>query len=242
MADEKMNRTVSGNKYFWGSNSFPEEAMVPIFLLNAIIMTYLLKLRAGAPHSPAIEAGMSLGAVKNTILATLITIWAYYNAIGAQISVKMSKPPATPEAFNIATRTVMNDLEQMPPFFLLLWLHCAYIDSFEAGVLGLMYAVCVFLYQLAYSYYGHFTILNEFSTQPRYCILAFFTLSLATACINHGEGEFFTFNSWFNTQGSITQIAIFTVIPILNHFVYFAYPTGMLSARWNLTTNLAKKE
>ena len=72
----------------------------------------------------------------------------------------------TPDAKLLAERTALNMLEQAPVFFVTMWLHCAYVDSAQAGYLGLAYVLARLFYQLFYSFYGTFTVLVEFSTQP----------------------------------------------------------------------------
>ena len=148
----------------WGSNPFP----LPLFFLSMPFAgTVAWGLLSTSPTSaPGIDSGMSLEAVRLAVLASLAWVLVYYNGLGAQVWLKLDYGNFSSDAARIAERTALNMLEQAPVFFLTMWLHCTYVDAAQAGFLGLAYAVLRILYQLFYSYFGTFTVLVEFATQP----------------------------------------------------------------------------
>ena len=86
---------------------------------------------------------------------------------GAQVFLKLNHGNMSPDAAKLAERVALNMLEQAPVFFVCMWLHCAYVDAVQAGYLGLAYVVTRIMYQLTYSYFGTFTVIVEYATQPR---------------------------------------------------------------------------
>ena len=92
-------------------------------------------------------------------------------------------------------------LEQGPPFFVALWLHCAYVDAATAATIGAVYVVHRAIYQLTFACeacpvgsprppshapprfdaadYGTFTVACEFATQPAYLCLYYLAISTA---------------------------------------------------------------
>ena len=221
--------------------------MVPLFVVQALGFSLIPGVLFEAAGSPGIDSGMSFEAVRLTVLATVLCIWAFFNTIGAQI--KLKSAAGDENATHVGLRCMMNDLEQLPFFLVLLWLHCAYVDSMEAGQLGLIYAFYVFIYQLAYSYYGHFTILVEVSTQPRYLILTYFGFSLTAKCLGfpllHSLIAPRVLEAGFFGQSDVAQqtmkFSILFIWPIFNHFFTFAFPTAALSVQWNVKANPAVK-
>lgn len=128
---------IAGNKppksskrllpYCWGEVAFPVCALPAAWALSATLLTLV---HLSAPTSgPAIDQGMTLQAVRGTVLVTVAQLLVFYNAIGGQTSIKMVYGNLGARAENIATRTMMNTLEQQLPFLVLLWLHAAYVDA-----------------------------------------------------------------------------------------------------------------
>ena len=92
-------------------------------------------------------------------------------------------------------------LEQGPPFFVALWLHCAYVDAATAATIGAVYVAHRAIYQLTFACeaspagalhpashapprlvaadYGTFTVACEFATQPAYLCLYYLAISTA---------------------------------------------------------------
>ena len=200
-----------GNKPFcWGDNTFPSGTFPLAWSVSAGLMTVTFIY---APTSaPAIDQGMSLQAVRGTVLVTAAQLFVFYNTLGGQTYVKMlfgnrgvraSSLCHTSvlhahrslsiylrllslvqvRAETVATRSMMNTMEQMVPFLTLLWLCTAYVDAAYAASLGAVYVATRALYPLAYAYYGQFTALCELVTQPNYNVIAnlFAGLVLAAA-------------------------------------------------------------
>ena len=175
-------------KYWWGSDdSFPMKILFLAILLGGFTVGIALSMTE--PSGPAISAGVSLASVKLSVLATLVYYFVYYQAIGAQVMVRMAMGNDLPATTNTATRSLNNTLEQMPLFLVLLWLYTIYGDATIGGVLGFLYAGLTLLYLFAYASYGHFTVNCEFCTQPRYTILTFFALELLCLCFG---GSYYT--------------------------------------------------
>ena len=167
-------------KYWWGSDDvFPMPLLMVAIFAGGMVMGATVS--ATTPSGPAIATGASLASVKMTVIATVCYYFVYYQAIGAQVNVKMALGNRTEAAAHVAERTVVNTLEQMPLFLLLMWLFTLYCDANVGGALSLLYAAYTQLYQFAYASYGHFTINCEFCTQPRYAILTAWALELLFA-------------------------------------------------------------
>ena len=72
----------------WGDNPFPPSLFMGSILFAGVVGYALLTM---APTSvPGVAAGMSLHAVRETILASLAWVWVYYNGLGGQVR---SRPP-----------------------------------------------------------------------------------------------------------------------------------------------------
>lgn len=189
-------------KYFWGNDPFPMK-VIPGFLSNlpypvsmlsvpfnfplnlcmavGALLGTVLFLKGPAPTGPGVTAG-SLGGVG---LVTLGWVWCYYNTIGHQVGLKFSNAFAShPQATTVGERCMMNTLEQGIPFLVLLWMHAIFVDVSTSVSFGWFYVVMRFLYGVFYSYYGHFTMLAELSTQPNYTALAYFTFGLVDTLYN----------------------------------------------------------
>lgn len=166
----------------WGSNPFPESIFMLALLFAGAVGWALLSTAPTSP--PGIKSGMALENIRTTALACLAWVLVYYNGLGGQVFIKMTHKNFSVDAAKLAERTAINMLEQAPVFFVTLWLHCAYVNAAEAGYLGLAYVVIRIFYQLTYSLYGTFTVLVEFTTQPAYIIIYYFSFSVLGACID----------------------------------------------------------
>lgn len=72
-------------------------------------------------------------------------------------------------------RTQLNQLEQMPPFLLALWMHALFVDPTRAGQLGLLYTALRALYPFLYQ---NFPILMAVVTFPNYGIIAYLLVTV----------------------------------------------------------------
>jgi uncharacterized MAPEG superfamily protein len=75
-----------------------------------------------------------------------------------------------------ADRAQLNMLEQMPLFFVAMWLYAAFVDPVWAGYLGLLYTAIRSLY---YALYTNLTVLMAVVTYPNYAIVWYMLLSVA---------------------------------------------------------------
>ena len=142
-------------KFPWGDEPFSMKLMPVCFLFGALqiaAVLYFTTLSGPSTSSPG------------PVLVTLGWIHAYHQCLGAQVACKMGG--GNEVANTIAERSLMNTLEQGVPFLVLMWLMAAYVDAAVATNVGALYVVHRSLYPLAYTYYGEFSMLVEFVTQP----------------------------------------------------------------------------
>lgn len=79
-------------------------------------------------------------------------------------------------AFIRAERTVLNMLEQMPPFLFGLWLFSVFVDPTYGGYLGVAYIASRSLY---YSFYTKVPLLLGLVTFPNYGVILWFYVRTA---------------------------------------------------------------
>ena len=90
------------------------------------------------------------------------------------------------------------------------------------------------LYPFTYTYYGGFSILCEFITQPNY------------ACINLMAANLVAFGLAYGSLLALTGSNFFVVLGlsfvglIANFMVFWQYPVGRIAAANNLAYNAAK--
>ena len=247
----------------WGSNPFP----LPVFFFSmffAGVVSWAL-LSASPTSAPGLASGMSLETVRLPVLASLAWVLVYGNGLGAQVWIKLDYGNFSPDAAKLAERTALNMLEQAPLFFVTMWLHCAYVDAAEAGFLGLAYTVFRMLYQLFYSYFGTFTVLVEFATQPS-CAAKALPLQTGAHTCPHTRWHarpllcdirrysiiyYFIFSVLGACYGmplasylptGLLQIPIISVANLLLFNLAWKLPSGGLSAKLNNAANPVPKQ
>lgn len=96
----------------------------------------------------------SLAAHRGTVLVTLLYFVVYYGmtSYGLQTKKRLAREYrqrgerfdryfGQDRAMLAADRSMLNMLEQMPPFLCLLWLHSVFVGSFGASVAGGVYVI-----------------------------------------------------------------------------------------------------
>jgi len=166
-------------KFPWGDNSF-EPKVLPYCLLwgGLLVATAVTVTPLSGPNTSP----------KGPIAITLLWLWAYYQCIGAQIAVGTSAAKTAAQAVTdgkdhgqaqkVAERCTMNTLEQGVPFLTTMWLMATYVDTAMATSIGGVYIFLRTLFPIAYSYYGEFSMLQEFITVPNYMCVHHFIANL----------------------------------------------------------------
>eukprot|EP00966_Prymnesium_polylepis_P007561 173494-Prymnesium_polylepis.1 len=157
-----MGPAMLKTRFPWGDKPF-EMRLVPYILVLGSLLT-AAAICLPSITGPSVTAG-------GPVLVTLGWLHTHYNALGAQVKVKMAGPAADEQATKIAERSVYNGLEQGVPFLVLVWLHAALVDAATATSVGGSYVGLRLLYPAAYAYYGEFSMLCELVTLPNYCAL-----------------------------------------------------------------------
>ena len=166
--------------FFWGNDAPDDPRMLGVaiifgWMLNTGIVWYFSQdIILG---QPAIESGMSLKSMRGVLFVTMGWCWCFFSAMGAQIRIKQTMKE-NEDAYFLAERSMMNSLEHAIPSLILIWSVGIYCNSTLATVLGGIYVIGRFLYPIFYGWYGHFTMLVEFSTQLGYFALGGLFLSL----------------------------------------------------------------
>ena len=176
-----MTVTSKANaKYMWGDEPFVMSInLILMGLGSAMVSSLVLLWEKG---EPAIDSGCDIQSVGLTIIATVLYFFVWYQLLGHQIALKILLNSTNETAHNTADRIVCNTLEQMPCFLLFTWLFTIYVDAGLGGRFGL-YAILVAVYAFSYAFYGHFTVLVELSTQPRYIMILYMGLSLLRVAV-----------------------------------------------------------
>ena len=211
----------------WGTEPFDMKLMPACFLLGALgVATAVSLTTTSGPIS-------SLELARGPVLVTLGWVWSFYNCIGAQLGVKIGDK-GDAKASYVAERSLMNTLEQGVAFLPLLWMYASCIDAAVATSVGGFYVAMRMLYPMAYTYYGGFSMLCEFITQPNYACINFFAASLVCFGLGHGSLVALTGSSFVVISG---LSLLFTVLAF---GVFWDYPVGKLAAASNLRYNAAK--
>ena len=166
--------------FFWG-NDLPDDPRVLVlailfgWVVNTVVLLWfshdIILLQ------PAIDAGLSLNAMRGVVLVTIGWVGCFFSAMGAQIRVKQQHRDDE-DAMFLAERAMMNSLEHAIPSLMIIWLAGIYCNSMLAAVLGGIYVAGRLLYPIFYGWYGHFTMLVEFATHLGYFAIGSLYISL----------------------------------------------------------------
>ena len=138
-------------KYFWGDNPLDDRLLGFAQLWTGVSLSAYLTFVVGpAGGAPGIDSGMSLDSVKPAVFATLAWCLIYYNGMGVQVWTRLLKNNVSKGATDATGRIMANTMEHAPSFLCLMWLHCAYVNSTEAGYIGLYYVAHRTVYQCFY--------------------------------------------------------------------------------------------
>lgn len=225
--EAKVVSHSTAGSFPWGTEPFAMSLMPACILLGAAGVAACVSFTT--PSGPM----TSLELARGPVLVTVFWIWAFYNCIGAQLGVKMGDK-GDAKACLIAERSLMNTLEQSVAFLPLLWMYAACIDAAVATSVGGFYVAMRMCYPLAYSFYGGFSMLCEFITQPNYACINFFAASLVCFGLGHGSLVALTGSS---------MVAVFPTsmaLSILSFTVLWNYPVAAFAAARNLRYNPAK--
>ena len=193
------NVHMSKPQFFWG-NDAPDD---PRMLISAILFGWVLNTLALLWFSqdiihaqPAIDAGLSLDAMRGVLLVTMGWCGCFFSAMGAQIRIKQQHRENEDATF-LAERAMMNSLEHAIPSLLIIWLSGIYCNSMLATVLGSLYVFGRLLYPIFYGWYGHFTMLVEFATHLGYFAIGGLYLSLMGELIWNQSWLVSNLQHWF---------------------------------------------
>lgn len=212
-------------KFPWGDKATDDRVMFAAIVYQGIV-TSLAMTNMGESGPASEGAGISLSnpGVRNCVLASLIWVLMIFNSMGLQVFLRLGAKNFSKGANSGARRVVYNSLEWAPQFFVLMWLHCIFVDSAQAGVLGFVYVFHRILYGVFFSAMGQFTFLCEFCTQPGYTVLYFFLFSLVTACLP----EYFSPLITYLPTNPFILAAFLSFINLVLFTLLFGFPTGFL--------------
>lgn len=227
-------------EYCWGDQVFAMPVLGIAVLMAAVLTTTILSCTT--PTGP--PAGISASTMGGVIFVTLGWILLYYNMVNGQVALKLMFNNPNEQAKLVGERSLMNTLEQGIVFLLLLWLHAIFVDVATSVSMGWMYVIARGLYPVFYAFYGHFTVLAEFATQPNYFVIMYFGYSLAYASW-YPESKDFLANPAIlaNFSGVVKAILLFLLV-ILAFIVFqmlWQFPVGFL-APWLNNKNNPKDE
>lgn len=176
----ELLKPMANAKYVWGSEDpFPLYLNFVLMSLGSTMVSAVILSRP--EREPAINHGCGIKSVKMTILATIIYFFVFYQLLGEQTALKVILKSTNEAAHQTADRIVFNTLEQMGPYLVLNWLFTIYVDADLGGRFGILYAILVVFYAVGYTWYGHFTVCVEISTQPRYIMIMYMASALVRA-------------------------------------------------------------
>merc|ERR1711998_477529 len=135
-------------------------------------------------------------------------------------------------ASTVAERSFMNQLEQGIPFLVLMWLNAGLVEANISGSLGIGYTIFRMLYGVAFSYYGEFSMLCEFITQPNYQVIFYFQVSLLCWLLDVSLLDTFG-------QSYPVWVGLLFVGNFVFEFVLWFVPFGLVAANLNLAVNSA---
>lgn len=227
-ADAKVSGVSSEASFPWGNEPFAIALMPACMVIGAVgVATAVALTKPSGPMNGSLELA------RGPVLVTLTWIWGFYNCIGAQLGVKMGDKGDAKAAF-VAERSLMNTLEQSVPFLSLLWMQAAFVDAAIATSVGWFYVALRMLYPLAYTYYGGFSMLCEFITQPNYACINFLAYNLLAFGLGHGSLLALTGSNFVVVTG-VTFASL-----LMNFMILWNYPVGSYAASRNLHYNPAK--
>lgn len=212
-------------KFPWGDKALDNRVMFAAIVYQGIVtslaITYMGKSR---PAGEGQGISLSEPGVRMCVIASLLWVLMILNSMGLQVSLRLDKKNFSKGANGGAKRIVYNSLEHAPTFFVLMWLHCVFIDSAQAGFLGLVYVFHRYLYGLFFSVMGQFTMLCEFATQPGYTVFYFYGFSLFTACLP----EMFSPLITYLPTNPFLLAPLLSFINLLAFVIIYGIPTGMI--------------
>jgi hypothetical protein len=172
---------MSKFQFWWGNDDPQDRRIFLLAVLFALVINSAVLFLCSeeiAKGQPTIDSGMKLPEMRGILIVTLGWVFCFLSAMGAQIMTKMNLRD-NEEASHLAERALMNTMEHAIPSLFLIWLTGMYCNGVTATVFGAVYVLGRFLYPILYGWYGHFTMMVEFSTQLGYVALGLLGVSLA---------------------------------------------------------------
>jgi hypothetical protein len=169
---------MSGERYWWGSTEVWDSKVMGLAILVATAVTsgsLFAFADAVQASGPAIEQGLSVESVSGLLWVSIGWIFVVGSITTGQT---LTKEMGSESIQHVALRTLGNTLEYGLMTLLLIWMHGLYCNTAAATLFGSIYLIARIFYPVFYGYYGEFTVMVEFSTQPGYFAKGFLLTGL----------------------------------------------------------------
>lgn len=209
-------------KFPWGDKALHMPVFLGALCYTGCVMAYALTHMGRT--GPAAALSLDNPGVRLCVLASLGWVVMMYNSMGLQVFLRIGAHNFSKEALGGAGRIVYNSVEHAPTFFVLMWLHCVFVDASQAGYLGCLYVCHRFLYGVVFSAMGQYTFLSMWCTQPGYTVMYYWLFSLLAACFPESCGPLATY---LPTNPFVLAPVVFVTNLVLFYLLY-GFPTGYL--------------
>jgi uncharacterized MAPEG superfamily protein len=166
-------------KFPWGNDAFVVPAVFVGMFLGAIITGTVL-ISIGSDGAVTDDTFPSPKQLQPLVVASAFFWIVWYSLLGSQVGTKMSNEPDEykDQAKLIADRGVINTMEQMIPFFVLVWLNALFVNPHTAAGLAWIFLLCRFVYPMFYGIYGEMNCLVELAQWPCYSVNFYLLMAL----------------------------------------------------------------
>lgn len=178
-------------KFPWGNDAFVLPALFVGLLLGAIVVATVL-VSMGPDGAVTDDAFPSPKQLQPLAVATCFFWVVWYSLLGNQLGAKGGSFESETEDYKdqakfIADRGVINTMEQMIPFFALVWLNALFINPRTAAGLAWIFIVCRFFYPMAYGMFGEMNSLVELLQWPCYAVNFYLLIAFLVKAFNGND-------------------------------------------------------
>jgi len=173
-------------KFPWGEQAFVMPSAFVGLLVGAIVAATVLVIMG--PYGTVTDDAFPNPKQLQPLAVASGFFWiVWYGLLGNQVGAKTGKfknDDQKDQAKLIADRGVMNTLEQMMPFFVLVWLNALFVNPRTAAALAWIFSACRFFYPITYGMFGEMNSAVELVQWPCYVVNFYLLIALLFKTLN----------------------------------------------------------